>query len=68
MTVASNNDIDIGGNISYVTPGQDVLGIVAENNVVVAQYAPSHHDLDGRGAGRDGNLGVVQPTTAATPR
>ena len=41
VTVASNNDIDIGGNISYVTPGQDVLGIVAENNVVVAQYAPS---------------------------
>ena len=29
VTVASNNNIDIGGNISYVTPGQDVLGMIA---------------------------------------
>ncbi len=40
VTVASNNDIDVAGNISYVTPGQDVLGLVAESDLVVTQYAP----------------------------
>jgi len=41
VTVASNNNIDIAANISYGTPGQDVLGLVAANNVVIAAYAPS---------------------------
>jgi hypothetical protein len=42
VTVASNNNLDIGGNISYVTPGQDVLGMIAENNIVVCYWAPSN--------------------------
>jgi Tfp pilus assembly protein PilX len=42
VTVASNNNIVIGGNISYVTPGQDVLGLIAENNVIVPQWAPTN--------------------------
>ena len=40
VTVASNTNIIVGGNISYVTPGQDVLGLVAANNVIVPQWAP----------------------------
>jgi len=41
VTVASNNDIDIGDNISYVTPGQDVLGLIADNDVTVCDWAPN---------------------------
>jgi hypothetical protein len=44
VTVASNADVVVGGNISYVTPGQDVLGLVAKNDVVVAHWAP--YDLN----------------------
>ena len=41
VTVASNADVVIGGDISYVQSGDDVLGLVAANDVVVAQWAPS---------------------------
>ena len=41
VTVASNNDIDIGDNISYVTPGQDVLGLIAYDDVTVCDWAPN---------------------------
>jgi hypothetical protein len=40
VTVASNDDIVVGGNISFVTSGQDVLGLVAKNNVYIAIYTP----------------------------
>lgn len=43
VTVASNNDIIVGDNISYVTSGQDVLGLVAKNDLWVAKYVPSVH-------------------------
>jgi len=42
VTVASNNNIDIGGNISYVTPGQDVLGMIAANSVIVCYWVPNN--------------------------
>jgi Tfp pilus assembly protein PilX len=42
VTVASNNNIDIGGNISYVTPGQDVLGMIAASSVVVSYWVPNN--------------------------
>jgi hypothetical protein len=38
VTVASNNNIVIGGDISYVQSGDDVLGLVAKNNMIVAYY------------------------------
>ena len=41
VTVASNNNIVIGNTISYAVPGDDVLGLVAKNNMVVALYVPS---------------------------
>lgn len=40
VTVASNDDIVVGGNIDFVTSGQDVLGLVAKNDVFVATYVP----------------------------
>ena len=40
VTIASNADVVIGGNISYVTPGVDVLGLVAKNEMIVAQWTP----------------------------
>jgi Tfp pilus assembly protein PilX len=41
VTVASNADVIIGGNVTYVTPGVDVLGLVAKNEMIVAQWAPT---------------------------
>ena len=40
VTVASNDDIIVGGNITFVTSGTDVLGLVAKNNVYIAKYTP----------------------------
>ena len=49
VTVASNDDIVIGGNIHYYSEsgyggGQndDVLGLIANNYVYVANWAPTH--------------------------
>jgi hypothetical protein len=41
VTVASNNDVVVGGNVDYAESGDDVLGLVAADDVVVAQWAPS---------------------------
>ena len=40
VTVASNDDIIVANDISYVTAGQDVLGLVAKNYVYIAKYTP----------------------------
>jgi hypothetical protein len=44
VTIASNDDIIVAGNISYVNGTQDVLGLVAKNDVWVAKYVPDSHD------------------------
>jgi len=45
VTIASNNDIVIGGNIHYQSessgPNDDVLGLVANVNVWMAKWAPN---------------------------
>jgi hypothetical protein len=46
VTVASNDDIVIAGNVDYVNPvacgcGDDVLGVIALNSVYVADWAPN---------------------------
>ena len=48
VTVASNNDIIVGTNIDYVQTGDDVLGLIAANDVIVAQWAP--YNLNWRAA------------------
>jgi hypothetical protein len=40
VTVASNDDIVVADNIHFVTAGEDVLGLVAKNNVYIAKYTP----------------------------
>jgi hypothetical protein len=40
FTVASNDDIIVANDITYLSPGQDVLGLVAKNNVYIAKYTP----------------------------
>ncbi len=40
VTVASNGNIVVGGNIAPVTPGTDVLGLDAYANVIIAGYVP----------------------------
>ncbi len=42
VTVASAQDIVIGNNIDYVTTGDDVLGLIAGNEMIVAQWAPNN--------------------------
>jgi Tfp pilus assembly protein PilX len=42
VTVASNNDIIIGDDIDYVQTGDDVLGLIAANEMIVAQWAPTN--------------------------
>jgi hypothetical protein len=42
VTVASNADIVIGGNVTYATRGVDVLGLVAKNEMIVAWWAPTN--------------------------
>ena len=40
VTVASNNNVVIGGNIFYEQEGDDVLGLIAKSDVLVATWAP----------------------------
>jgi len=45
VTVVSNSDVVIGGNITYVTPGVDVLGLIAKNDMIVAQWVSKTQEL-----------------------
>jgi Tfp pilus assembly protein PilX len=45
-TVGVNGDIVIGGDITYLASGSDVLGLIAQNNVYVAAYV--NNSLDWR--------------------
>jgi hypothetical protein len=42
VTVGSNDDVVIADNITKVTQGDDVLGLVAKNDVLGAEYAPTN--------------------------
>ena len=41
VTVATKANVYVGGNIAYSAPGDDVLGLIAANEVIIAKYAPS---------------------------
>lgn len=41
VTVASNNEVVIGDDIGYVQTGDDVLGLVAKNDMIVARWSPT---------------------------
>jgi hypothetical protein len=40
VTIATKGNVYIGGNISYASPGDDVLGLIAANEVIIAEYTP----------------------------
>jgi Tfp pilus assembly protein PilX len=40
VTIGTNNNMYIKDDISYGTPGQDVLGLVALNSVIIGEYVP----------------------------
>jgi hypothetical protein len=42
VTVASNDDIIVADTISYVQPGDDVLGLAAKNDVIGPRWAPNN--------------------------
>jgi len=42
VTVASNQDIIVGDDVGYVSNGTNVLGLMAKNNVYVAEWAPTN--------------------------
>lgn len=44
VTVASNVDIVVSGAISYVSASDDVLGLAATNNLVIAKWVPYNLD------------------------
>ncbi|HEY7690744.1 MAG TPA: hypothetical protein VH816_00235 [Gaiellaceae bacterium] len=46
VTVASNNDLVVGDDLGWVQSGDDVLGLIGKNDVVVAKWAP--YDLHWR--------------------
>jgi hypothetical protein len=50
VTVVSNSDIVIGGNIDYVQAGVDVLGLIAKNNMIVAQWVSKTQELKWKAA------------------
>ena len=41
VTVATKGNVYIGGNIAYAASGDDVLGLIAANEVIVTKYTPS---------------------------
>jgi hypothetical protein len=41
VTVASEGNVVIGGNVNYEQEGDDVLGLIAKNEVIVAKWTPS---------------------------
>jgi hypothetical protein len=42
VTVATKANVYIGGNISYAAAGDDVLGLIAANELVIAKYTPTN--------------------------
>jgi hypothetical protein len=48
VTIATKDNVYIGGNITYAAPGDDVLGLIAGGEIVIAKYTP--RDLTWRAA------------------
>jgi hypothetical protein len=42
VTIATKGNVYVGGNIGYNSPGDDVLGLIAGNEVIIAKYTPSN--------------------------
>ena len=42
VTIATKANVYIGGNITYASSGDDVLGLIAANEVIITKYTPSN--------------------------
>lgn len=42
VTVATPGNVYIGGNIAYETEGDDVLGLIATNDIIFTRYTPTN--------------------------
>lgn len=41
VTIASNEDVIVGADISYENAGDDVLGLIGKDEIIIAKYAPA---------------------------
>jgi hypothetical protein len=42
VTIATKGNVYVGGNIAYASSGDDVLGLISANEVIIAKYAPGN--------------------------
>jgi len=64
---ATYTNITIIGNLTYAAKdGTDTIGLIAQNNVQVAQYAPSTIEIDGALLAQNGSILAVQAGSAKT--
>lgn len=42
VTVASNDELVVANDIGPVTPGTDVIGLIASNDMIIAEWAPTN--------------------------
>lgn len=62
VTAASGADVVVGDDIGYVTPGTDVLGLLANNNFYIASWLPTNSNLNWSGASLAENGSWGQPS------
>ncbi|HST13872.1 MAG TPA: hypothetical protein VLJ44_03345 [Gaiellaceae bacterium] len=62
VSIASGADIVMADDSGYVTPGQDVLGLLANNNFYIASWIPSNSSLNWSGASLAENGSWGQPS------
>lgn len=64
---ATNTTINIIGNLTYAAKdGTDAIGLIAQNNIQVAQYAPSTIEIDGALLAQSGHIWAPDAGSAKT--
>jgi hypothetical protein len=67
QSAATNTNINIIGNLTYATmSGADAIGLIAQNNVNVANYAPTTLSVDGALMAVVGNVWVQSTAPVKT--
>lgn len=64
VTVASNADLIIGGAISYVDDSVDVVGLLAKNSVIVAEYNANSFTWKGAVLAQTGMINYYGPSSS----
>jgi hypothetical protein len=59
QNAATNTNINVIGNLTYAAKnGSDAIGLIAQNNVIVSNYAPTNIEIDGALLSEVGNVWV----------